>query len=124
MFNNVGITFFNSLPVLYFNRPEEFNDALQADHYSYRLNESFSPQEFSENLKRNKKPMLVLVGSKDEAFHSEAFEPIFAQYAPHADVEIIDGVKHLNLPRNEITINLVSTWLSTTYRAALQRPIR
>ncbi len=114
MLNNVGITLLNSLPVLFFNRPPEWTDSLQADSYSYRLNESFSPQVFSENLKKNKKPILVLIGSDDEAFYAKEFEAVFSQYAPHAEVKLIAGAKHLNLPNSETALDSIRKWLAVS----------
>jgi alpha-beta hydrolase superfamily lysophospholipase len=125
MLNNVGITLLNRLPVLFFNRPPEWTDALQADSYSYRLNESFSPQVFSENLEKNNKPILVLVGSDDEAFYAKEFESVFNQYAPHADVRLIAGARHLNLPNSEMALDSINKWLSrSTNNKAFQRTIR
>lgn len=116
MLNNVGIKLFNSLPVLFFNRPKEWSDPLQAESYSYRLNESFSPQAYEKNLQKNNKPVLVLVGADDEAFYAEKFEAVFSKNAPHALVKIIPKVKHLNLSNNEDTINIMSCWINSTYQ--------
>lgn len=123
MLNNVGIKIFNSLPVLFFNRPKEWNDPLQAESYSYRLNESFSPKSYEENLQKNKKPILVLVGRDDEAFYAEKFEAVFRKNAPQAVVKIIAGAKHLNLPNNETTISIIGSWINNTYQGHLQRPV-
>lgn len=116
MFNNVGINVFNYLPVLFFNRPEKWSDPLQAESYSYRLNESFSPQSYEENLQKNKKPILVLVGADDEAFYAEKFEAVFRKNAPQALIQIIPSAKHLNLPNNEAAINIISSWINNTYQ--------
>ena len=113
MLNNVGIRLLNSLPVLFFNRPREWQDPRQADSYSYRLNESFAPRDYAEDLANNSQPMLVLVGTDDEAFYVEEFEPVFAGSAPHAKLELISGAKHLNLADNEVTFTVVREWLAT-----------
>lgn len=112
MFNHIGVTRFNGLPVLFFNRPPEWKDALQAESYSYRLNESFEPSQYSENLQEISQPMLVLVGRDDDAFYADEFEPIFAQFAPHARLAIIPGVKHLDLPDSEQAYQEISKWLA------------
>ena len=116
MLNNVGIKVFNYLPVLFFNRPEKWSDPLQAESYSYRLNESFSPQSYDENLQKNKKPILVLVGADDEAFYAEKFKPVFRKDAPQAIVRIIPGAKHLNLPNNDAAISIIGSWINSTYQ--------
>lgn len=112
MFNRIGITLFNHLPVLYFNRPEKWNDSLQADSYSYRLNVSFSPQSYDQELQSNDKPILVLVGSDDESFYAEKFEPIFAEHAANATVRLVKNAKHLDLPDNEKAYKIMSEWLN------------
>ena len=111
MLNNVGIRVFNYLPVLFFNRPSEWRDPLQAESYSYRLNESFAPQSYEKNLQKNKKPILVLVGADDEAFYADKFQTVFKKNAPQAVVTIIPGVKHLDLPNNETAISIVGSWI-------------
>lgn len=115
MLNNIGIKVFNHMPVLFFNRPKEYSDPLQAESYSYRLNESFSPQSYEENLKKNKKPILVLVGAEDEAFYPEKFETVFRKIAPQALVNIIPGAKHLNLLNSEASISRIVSWINITY---------
>jgi len=59
MLNNVGITGLNGFSVLFFNRPLDKAYPLQADSYSYRLNESFSPQSYTNDLQANKKPIVA-----------------------------------------------------------------
>ncbi len=110
MLNNIGITHLNNLPVIFFNRPAQWKDSLQVDSYSFRLNESFSPQRFSENLKYNKQPILVLAGMDDEAFYPKQFESVFARYAPQASVQLIEGVRHLDLPDSEIAFAEITEW--------------
>ena len=112
MFNKANIRVFNHLPVLYFNRPDKWNNSLQTQSYSYRLNESFSPQNFAQNLQHNKRPMLVLVGREDDAFYPELFEPVFSEYAPQAEVHLVAGAKHLDLPNSQVAFTLISEWLN------------
>lgn len=69
MLNNIGVSVFNDMQVLFFNRPSELSGNLQADSYSYWLNESLSPQSYSEDLQNIKKLLLLLVGKDDEAFY-------------------------------------------------------
>lgn len=75
----------------------------------------FTSSVWKESAKNNK-PVLVLVGADDEAFYAEKFEAVFSKNAPHALVKIIPKVKHLNLPNNEDTINIMSSWINSTYQ--------
>ncbi|MDB9797735.1 alpha/beta fold hydrolase [Pseudomonadales bacterium] len=112
MLNNVGITLLNDQPVVFFNRPPEWDNPLQVDNYTYRLNESFSPQDYVRALEQNKKPILVLVGEGDDAFYPTEYEPMFSAHAPHAELQILPNLKHLNLPSSEATYEKLSHWLA------------
>ena len=113
MLNNVGVSALNGVQVLFFNRPPEMKDPLLANAYTYRLNESFSPQAYEENLRANKKPVLTLVGKDDEAFYSDKFPAVFQKNAPHAQVSVLPGTKHLDLPTQPRTAEYIVQWLKT-----------
>ncbi len=119
MLNNVGISYFNYLPVLLFNRPETVSSELQVDSYSYRLNESFSPHAYDVELSGNKAPILLLVGAEDEAFYAQQYQSIMDNYAPHADVHVLEKTKHLDLVSSKRAVNLISDWIENTYNKAL-----
>lgn len=105
----------NGSSVLFFNRPEEWADPLQADSYSYRLNQSMSPASYVDELQANTAPILTLVGREDGAFYPDKFEDVFSKNAPHAQLEIVPGAKHLDLPSNQTAANLIVAWLEKTY---------
>jgi len=115
MLNSIGIRWLNSQPVLFFNRPKDVAGPLQADHYSYRLNESFAPDPYASNLQRNKRPVVVLVGQHDEAFYADKFEKVFRENASHAQLMLIPGVKHLDLPNNSEAAGLILAWLGKEF---------
>jgi len=111
MLNQVRISLFNYQPVLYFNRPDNIDPSLQVDHYTYRLNESFSPVSYKHSLEKNKYPILVLVGQDDEAFYSDKYKEVFAAHALESEVHILQGLKHLDLPSDEGVAELISSWV-------------
>jgi len=115
MLNNVGITYLNDKHVLFFNRPAQVTDDLQVDSYSYRLNESFSPQTYETDLLKYKKPMLLLIGEDDEAFYSQAYKDVMEINAPHADLHILENTKHLDLVSSDKTAALIVKWLEQTF---------
>ena len=119
MLNNIGLTFFNSLPVLYFNRPAAFDDEFKVDSYSFRMNESFSPQFYATDLKANDGHILALVGEGDEAFYPHEFEHVFSENAPLAEFALVKNAKHLDLPDATETVDIVVKWLDKTYNKAL-----
>ena len=124
MLNNIGVKFFNYLPVLYFNRPEAIDDEFQADSYTFRMNESFSPQSYSTDLKANDGHILALVGVDDEAFYVDKFEKVFSENAPHTELKLISDARHLDLPNANKSIDTMVKWLDKTYNKALQRTSR
>ena len=97
------------MPVLFFNRPEEWNDDLQAQSYSYRLLMSFQPRDYPEEIKQIHQPTLVVVGSLDESFYPDQF-PIVFKDAKTANVIIVKGAKHLDVMDNEDSKRYVRTW--------------
>jgi pimeloyl-ACP methyl ester carboxylesterase len=115
LLNTLGITLFNDTPVLFFRRPPELADALQVESYSYRLNESLTPQPYGDALAGNGKPMLVLVGEQDEAFFADQFKPVLDTHAPHARLYVLPGVRHLNLPGVQASADIISSWLLDTF---------
>ncbi|MDF9401126.1 alpha/beta fold hydrolase [Vibrio sp. 1180_3] len=124
MLNNVGIKLFNYLSVLYFNRPVTIDDEFQVDSYTFRMNESFSPQFFTADLRENNNNILVLVGENDEAFYAYKFEKVFRENAPQTDLRIILGAKHLDLSNNHETVDIMLAWLEKIYDKELKRTNR
>ncbi len=118
MLNNVGIKRLNGLPVLFFNRPAGVTTDLQLDSYSYRLNESFSPQAYETDLASNGGPMLLLVGELDEAFYPNEYENILANNAPQAEFHIVEGTKHLDLVSNKQAAIYINQWLQKTFNTS------
>ena len=60
---------------------------------------------------KNTKPMLVLVGEDDEAFYADKFEAVFNEFAPQAEVNLIAGIKHLDLPSDRKAADMITTWV-------------
>lgn len=118
MLNRIGISALNGLPVLFFNRPAMAQDALQLASYSYRLNESISPVDLQRELLANDKPLVVLVGSEDEAFYPGEFAPLLSAHSSRRKVIIVGGATHLALPDNPAAQNYAAVWILDTLRAA------
>ncbi len=112
MFNNVRIRAFNATPVLFFNKPASVDDGLQVQHYSYRLNESFSPVDYATELETNAAPMITVIGTEDEALFATEFAPVYAQHAPQASLHQVVDAKHLDLVANPATADFITSWIS------------
>jgi alpha-beta hydrolase superfamily lysophospholipase len=105
MYNSIGIHKYDSLPVLFFNLPKEMG----FNKYTYRANASMAPDDYKGGLKAVKKPLLVIVGSKDEAFVASEFEPAVTKNS-EGKVIIIDGATHDGILQNKKAMDEVKKW--------------
>lgn len=107
MFNEIGDHSHDSLPVLFFNLPEN----MPSRKYTHRANMSMAPDDYKEGLESIKVPMLVLIGSKDEAFNPEVLKTAVTEYSK-ADVQIIEGVNHNEIRHNPQSFKTIKKWFS------------
>lgn len=106
MLNAIGDTTYNNLPVLFFNLPE----SMPITKYSFRANESMSPLDYKNGLNSINKPLLVVVGSDDEAFDATKFTPAVTQNSK-GKVAIIEGESHNGVRHNKKTMEAISNWI-------------
>lgn len=111
MLNHIGINRFDYLPVLFFNRPEKYNDKLQAPSYSYRMAVNFGPKSYKDDIENIAVPSLVLVGGKDESFYPEQFKVVFEPAQKFVKTEIIHEANHLNIVSGDEPIRHTIEWL-------------
>ncbi|MGM0536265.1 MAG: alpha/beta hydrolase [Pseudomonadota bacterium] len=115
MLNNVGIDWFNYLPVIKFDMPKEVRDGTETLSYSYRLNTGYAPRDYKKALSSIKQPMLVVVGTNDQLFFAEKFEPVISQYA-EAEVRLVDGLTHMGVVVNPAVQPVVKKWFESIDR--------
>lgn len=108
MLNSVGEHQYDNLNILFFNVPPE----APIKAYSYRANESMAPVDYAAGLKVVKEPLLVLVGSKDEAFTASEFENAVRSNSK-GEVFVIDGVNHNGITQDPKSTQLIKEWIST-----------
>lgn len=107
MMNAIGETKYNDLPVLFFNLPE----TIPVTKYSYRANESMFPSDYKEGLHSINKPLLVLVGSNDEAFDASKFNSAITENS-NGEVYIVEDETHNGIRHNEKSMELISKWVN------------
>ena len=107
MFNEIGNHSHDSLPVLFFNLPEN----MPSRKYSYRANVSMAPEDYKEGLKSVQAPMLVLIGSRDEAFNAEAMKKAVTENS-QANIQIIEGATHNSIRHTQKAYYLIKKWFS------------
>jgi alpha-beta hydrolase superfamily lysophospholipase len=109
MLNNVGIRCFNHLTVIRFNMPEQARDGSETLSYSFRLNSAYAPQAYKKDLKAIRQPLLVVVGTADEAFYASQFAPVISRYTT-GQVVLLDGVTHMGVVVGNEIQPVVKDW--------------
>jgi non-heme chloroperoxidase len=112
LLNNVGIRWFNDLTVIDFNMPKEARDGTETLSYTYRLNTSYAPRDYEEDLRAITQPLLVVVGSADEAFYADKFEAVISQYTK-GKVELLPGVTHIGTVVSPRVRPVIKKWLES-----------
>jgi pimeloyl-ACP methyl ester carboxylesterase len=115
MLNHVGIRRFNHLTVIRFNMPEQARDGSETLSYSFRLNTAYAPQNYKKDLRAIRRPLLVVVGTADEAFYPSQFEPVISRYTS-GQVVLLDGVTHMGAVVGEEIHPALKRWLEDLKR--------
>ena len=107
MLNEINNHEYDSLPVLFFNLPE----TVPLRKYTFRANESMAPDDYVTGLKAVKVPMLVLIGSEDEAFSALATKEAILKNS-NGDIHIIDKASHNGVRHNAQSFLFIKDWFS------------
>ena len=107
MLNAIGNTEYNNLPVLFFNLPA----TMPITKYSYRANESMSPLDYKKGLNAINKPLLVVIGSNDEAFDAIKYTSAVTENS-NGEVFVIENETHNGIRHNKKTMEEISTWVN------------
>jgi len=110
MLNNVGVRWLNRLPIIDFNMPQEARDGTETLSYSYRLNTSYAPRNYEKDLSAITQPLFVAVGTEDEAFFADRFEPVISRFT-HPEVRLLEGVSHMGVVVNPAVQPAVREWI-------------
>jgi non-heme chloroperoxidase len=110
LLNNVGIRWFNGLTVIDFSMPKEARNGTETLSYTYRLNTSYAPTDYKKDLRAITQPLLVVVGSADEAFYADQFAPVISQLTK-GRVELLPGVTHMGAVVSPKVRPVVKEWL-------------
>jgi non-heme chloroperoxidase len=110
MLNNVGIHWFDYLPAITFNMPEEFRDGTETLIYSHRLNTGYAPRDYTHDLTAITQPLLVIAGTADDAFIAEQFEPVISQYTA-VQVSLLQDITHMGVVVGPKVQPVLKDWL-------------
>jgi alpha-beta hydrolase superfamily lysophospholipase len=110
MLNNVGIHWFDYLAVIDFKMPQKARDGTETLAYSHRLNTAYAPRNYKKDLRNITQPLLVVVGSRDEAFVADQFEPVISQYTA-VQVKLLPELTHMGVVVSPEVRPVVKEWL-------------
>ncbi len=110
MLQRLGIDRLSHLPAIAFDMPEPYRDGTETLTYSYRLMIGFAPRDYRQDLAAITQPTLLLVGSEDEAFVAEQFQPTLAPLV-EAKIEVLPGLSHMGVVVSEDVRPVVDAWL-------------
>jgi pimeloyl-ACP methyl ester carboxylesterase len=97
MLGALGIHAFDALPVLAFGVPPELAERMTGT-YSYRLIASFGPHaDAMADLRQARRPLVILVGDRDELVVAEQYEPVVHAVRPDVPVRLVPGLGHTEL---------------------------
>ncbi len=105
MLNEIERHEYDSLPVLFFNLPEQ----MPLRKYTYRADMSMAPDDYKAGLHSVRVPMLALVGSKDEAFNAVALKKAFTSYSG-AMFKIVNGATHNGIRHDARCYQYIKQW--------------
>lgn len=116
MLNGIGITGLNHLAIIKFNVSEEISAGNLSDtvtsEYSYALNTGFAPRsDYLSDLERLNQPVLLLVGSDDETFYANQYEPLMSQHVKIGEYKILENVDHIGLVFDDNAILEMAKWV-------------
>jgi len=105
LLNEMGIHDYDSLPVLFFNVPEDS----PLRNYTFRSNYSMAPQEYKKALNALDVPTLIIAGSEDEAFSARHYRPAVQGY-DLIEMVIVEGASHNGIRQHPMAINTAREW--------------
>lgn len=105
MLNSLGQHELDSLPVLFFNLPP----TVPLRQYSYRANQSMAPEYLASALRAVRVPLLVVIGSRDEAFAAAAVRQAVVA-SGRGQAYVVAGATHNGIRHHPQTYRLVHQW--------------
>lgn len=108
MLNSIGLKSLNVQDTLFFNLPDTVTHI-----YSYRALVNVAPLDYGKALSAINVPILVIVGSNDEAFVADAFPGAITSHS-NGEVHIIDEETHPGIVDNQAAMEIIKQWFENT----------
>lgn len=114
LLDGLGIKALHAATVLQFKLPEQYRNGYETLRYSFRMMKGMHPDDYRLSLQRCQVPMLLLVGSDDEAFHADGFKTGILPYKADARIGFVDGGSHLGIIMSAAAMAETARWLAST----------
>ena len=111
LLNGLGVKRYDGTKVLRFNLPEKYHNGYETLEYSFRLMNGLHPDDYRKSLEKAASPLLIIVGTADEAFHTAAFESGILPHKPDARVVFLNDGLHLGIIVSEAAMKVASQWI-------------
>jgi non-heme chloroperoxidase len=111
--DGLGLKHFNDSHVLRFNLPEKYHNGYETLEYSFRLMKGMHPKNYKESLKTTRAPLLIIVGSEDEAFHAKDFEQGILPYKKDVRISFVEGGSHLGIIMSKAAMAEAAHWIES-----------
>jgi pimeloyl-ACP methyl ester carboxylesterase len=106
--NRVGVTAFNYLPTTAFAVPENAKHSTTRV-WSLRLAASFEAGPgFLDDLRQAPGSVALVVGSADELFFADQYEPLLKPVRPDLDVTVMPGLNHMDMIVKPVAVELLA----------------
>ena len=109
MLDVFGIDAYQDLQVTFFNHPTD-SPQFPVSEYTYRAFANAAPTRHVAALAAVDRPMLILIGSNDEAFAAEHFKPVVEAHSS-GEVLLFQELGHENIMYDGRTIEAASKWM-------------
>jgi pimeloyl-ACP methyl ester carboxylesterase len=97
LLTSIGITAFNSLPVLTMAVDPRQTVGL-TPVYSFRMLRNFGPgDDYLGDVKRVRGPVSLFVGADDQIFRADRFAPLLKPVRPDLTVTVLPGIDHMGM---------------------------
>lgn len=113
--NGFGIKRFNGAKVLCFNLPAKYQNGEETLEYSFRLMTGMHPDDYKKSLANSHGPLLLLVGTQDEAFYFDKFESGVVPFKSDAQIAHIEGSSHLGITLHEAAMQTAAGWIKANF---------
>lgn len=108
LLNAIGLRWFQGLPVVHFATDARASDR-RTPVYSFRLTASLQiGRDWRGALARITAPTEIVVGSDDELFNADAFQPMLRALHSRIDVEVVPGQGHLAMIADPVAVQAVA----------------